>query len=279
VDAMANKAINSNITTENPENVPYSSVTQKRIFKRTHIISHCATQQSISYHQRKYGKKFNSIDWELYKHIISKHSKSMSLLKMAHSLSPTRSRMHLQDNTITIKCQLSKKEDETIHHILKCTANPHNYQAATESRYQKKEITRSQYETTLQLLQKILNSESPPNIQALEDQIQIGWKKVLQGKITVSCNIWITKELNQAKPPISIIHFMTRLWTDWKAAWKFRNQNIPHCNYITHPKVAINETKLRYIYNNRNKITATNQSFLLTNVAEHLMLSERSITK
>jgi hypothetical protein len=70
VDEMANKAINSNITTENPETALYISVTQKRLFKRSHIISHCATQQSILYHQRKYGKTYRSIDWELYKHII-----------------------------------------------------------------------------------------------------------------------------------------------------------------------------------------------------------------
>jgi hypothetical protein len=115
----------------------------------------------------------------------------MLLLKMTHSLSPTRSRMHLQDNKITTRCQLCHKEDIIIHHIVKCTANPHNYQAAADSRYQKKEITNAQYETTLQLLQKILASEPPPNINALKDQSSTR-------KNNTFCNTWITKELNQA---------------------------------------------------------------------------------
>jgi hypothetical protein len=160
VDNLANKAINSNITTENPENVPYMSYLREPPLSLIVLLSNpfCTIRGNTA---RCLVPSIGS----------SINTSSQNTQNQCHY---SKWHTHYPPHAQGCRCQLCDKEDESIHHILKCTANPHNYQAATESRYQKKEITHSQYETTLQLLQKILNSEPPPNIHALEDQIQIG---------------------------------------------------------------------------------------------------------
>jgi zinc-binding in reverse transcriptase len=251
VDDMANKAITSDKTMTSPENIAHVVVNGKRLFKQLQMITQCAEHILQQYHKSKYGSvNYHHIDWELYKKIISKFSKSMSILKMIHSLTPTNSQLHQQNNNISSQCPLCKREEETIHHILKCDAKPNNFCAANESRKVKKDMPTSQYAHIMKMLEKILDPQ-PPNEQNLPaQQIQIGWHWIRQCKITKTCIEWMKHQLRESIPHIKLENFMITLLQDWSDAWKFRNQQVTHDNYAQISRAQINKKKLEYLYSN-----------------------------
>jgi hypothetical protein len=90
VDDTSNKAITSNNKTKTPENIARVVINNKRIFIRTQIIAQCTEKASKAYHTSKYGDKaYHQIDWDLYQKIVSNFTKSMLIIKMIHSLTPT----------------------------------------------------------------------------------------------------------------------------------------------------------------------------------------------
>jgi hypothetical protein len=278
VDDMANKAIKFNNKTTTPENIARVVINNKRIFTRTQIIAQCAEKASRAYHNSKYGDKaYHQIDWDFYKKIVSKFTKSMSIIKMIHSLTPTNERLHHQYKDIVVRCSLCKEEDETIHHVLCCKANPKNFRATNEWRKERRDITTSQYQTIVTLLSKILDTK-PPNEQNLPmHQIQIGWQRILQVKITKSCVGWMNNHLKDSLPSIPLEKFMITLLKDWSEAWKYRNQQVNHDSYTQQSNCNIIQQKLQYIYENREYIDKTNQTFMLQTIEEHQMLMDSSV--
>jgi hypothetical protein len=148
----------------------------------------------------------------------------MALIKMIHSLSPTMERQHRQQLVDTANCPLCTKHVKTIHHVQKCQSNPYYYIASID-KMQKEVDAKTLTQEHLRLMQEI-----PPTTDTIPiNQVTIGWKQIIQGKITKDCQQWIAalfqlsndNEKQIGNLILTIIH-------QWKKAWEYRNDNITH---------------------------------------------------
>jgi Reverse transcriptase-like len=279
VDSMANQAIHSSMSTKSTPDKSYIQIGQKRIFKLKDIKDHCARQQFHQYQRHKYGNDlYQTINWDIYEYIASRISQSMALIKMIHSLSPTMERQHQQRLVDTANCPLCTKHVETIHHVLKCQSNPYNYVASIDEMRKRsgcKEVHKETFET---LVHSIMQEIQPNTDTVPIEQVTIGWKRIIQGKITKDCQQWIAAQIrlstNNEKQIGNLILIIIQ---QWKKAWEYRNDSITHDTTRQQNNNGYNKDELEYLYENKQYISTHNKGFLMTTKEEHEQKSSAQI--
>jgi hypothetical protein len=66
---------------------------------------------------------------------------------------------------------------------------------------------------------------------------------------------------------------MIAIITQWRIAWKYRNNNTQHKVQERPPNADIVKKKIQFIYDNKEFIDLNNQTFLKEKMAEHLSQS------
>jgi hypothetical protein len=102
----------------------------------------------------------------------------------------------------------------------------------------------------MKMLEKILDPQPPNEHNSPAQQIQIGWHRILQCKITKTCIEWMKHQLSESILTIKLEKIMITLLQDWSDAWKFRNQQVTHNNYAQILRAQIKEKILEYLYSN-----------------------------
>jgi hypothetical protein len=123
--------------------------------------------------------------------------------------------------------------------------------------------------------------EIPPTTDTVPiDQVTIGWKQIIQGKITKDCQQWIAALFRLSNDNEKQIgNLMLTIMHQWKKAWEYRNDNITHDTISQQNNNGYNNSNLEYLYENRQYISVHNKGFLMTTKEEHKQKSSAQIKK
>jgi hypothetical protein len=146
-----------------------------------------------------------------------KISQSMFLLKMIHLLSPTMERQNKQSIVDNANCPLCGNQAETIHHVLTCHLNLNNYLISIDNMRKRSGIRETQAEIFAKFVHHVMQENPPLNNTVPMDQTIIGWKRIIQGKITYKFQKWILTTFQLSDKNEKLIgNMILAIITQWK---------------------------------------------------------------
>jgi hypothetical protein len=166
---------------------------------------------------------YNMIDWELYQKICTHQRKSIAMIKMVLGLTPTNSHLSKQNPQHTNKCPLFDGCAENIHHIMFCSANPEHLCMHSFKLTKKLKKYGDVQSLTTTLLKSLESLTSITDSQQLEDQQRIGWEHMIQGKIALSLQDYVTTSIKKIKTERKFLKDLCLVvMVYWKKLWLYR---------------------------------------------------------
>jgi hypothetical protein len=90
-------------------------------------------------------------------------------------------------------------------------------------------IKETQAETFAKFVHDVMQENPPLNNTVPMDQTIIGWKRIIQGKITYKFQKWILTTFQFSDKNEKLIgNMILAIITQWKKAWDYRNEKIIH---------------------------------------------------
>jgi hypothetical protein len=202
----------------------------------------------------------------------------MPLLKMIHSLLPTMERQTKQGIADNANCPLCGNHVKTIHHVLNCQLNPNNYVASIDDMRKSNGIKKTQAGIFKQFVHEVVQKNPPLNDTVPSDQTMIGWRRIIQGKITYNYQKLISTTFQFPDKNVNHIgNLMLAIITQWKKAWDYRNEKITHKESIQRTNLSYKTTDLDYLYDNKQFMSANNKLLVMNAIKEHKQKSTTQI--
>lgn len=272
-DQMAKEAIKGPIYNTQIDTPIRIQAHNKNIFNFQDLNEHNASTIIQTYWKQKLGTPiYDTINWDLYQRIIDKNKKSMAIIKMVNSLTPTQCRLNTIDKNTCPLCPLCKLEQETIHHVYYCKMNNESLNTRMLDLQNKLKERKVKIKHAQQLIDILAIGKPPAELSILTTQCQIGWKRILQGKCAKDIHTILSKILTSEIKEKDVHILIISLIEQWKSAWQYRNKATQYLKQqdILQQSEDHLEMKLRYLYTNREYLDIAQQKFLLPSYEIHM---------